>query len=83
MLAQFRLGKNRIHWVDKNFVWEWYMSYSRINEPGYASFSSGEKPDKYSEFGFSTIHHMFDGGADTFIVEKLITGFLKTKGIEL
>ena len=61
LLAQFKLGKNRINWVDKDYTWLWDMSYTRIDQPGYASFSSGEKPDKYCKFGFSTIHHIYDG----------------------
>jgi len=62
VLAQFKLGKNRINWVEKDFIWLWNMDYTRIEQPGYVSFSSGEKPEKYCEFGFSTIHHIFDGG---------------------
>ncbi len=64
LLAQFKLAKTRINWVDKDFIWLWNMDYTRIEQPGYVSFSSGEKPDKYCKFGFSTIHHIYDGSVN-------------------
>lgn len=63
VLAQFKLGKNRIKWVDKNFVYGYEKTYTKLG-PGYATFESGEQPENYFKYGFSTIVSSFKGGVD-------------------
>ena len=57
------MGKKRLHWVNKDFVYGYEKTYTKLG-PGYVTFESGEEPDNYFKWGFSTVVSSFKGGID-------------------
>jgi hypothetical protein len=63
VLRQYRLGKDRIHWVNADYVHELDMDYISRGE-GYVTFTNGESVHARATFGFVTLREQKVGPID-------------------